>query len=46
MQFNPLDGVRAISSFEGDFTDKVTYIGAVDFNSETLINVILIEMVR
>ncbi|MBK1813868.1 DUF5011 domain-containing protein [Clostridium sp. YIM B02505] len=32
--FNPLDGVKAESTYEGDFTDKITYSGSVDTSSE------------
>ncbi|MBL4934707.1 DUF5011 domain-containing protein [Clostridium sp. YIM B02515] len=33
-QFSPLNGVKAICSFEGDFTDKITFTGIVDSNAE------------
>jgi len=32
--FNPLDGVKAESPLEGDFTDKIAYTGNVDTSSE------------
>lgn len=32
--FNPLEGVSAINNIDGDFTNKITYAGNVDTNSE------------